>query len=62
MKPKVVIKLDIAKLEKSETYPNEEVLPGDSLYKHLYQPGEQHRHLKRRATDFIWDKSTYRLD
>lgn len=44
MKPKYAIKRDIAKLDKSETYPEEDVLPEDGLYRYLYeQPGEQQR-------------------
>ena len=42
-------------------YPKETVLPEDGLYRYLYQPGEQHRDQKRRRTDFIWSKNTYRL-
>ena len=34
----------------------------DGLYRYLYQPGEQHGDQKRRATDLIWSKNTYRLD
>ena len=41
-----------------KTY-QEETLPCCSP---LYQPGEQHEDQKRWATDFIWNKSTYRLD
>lgn len=43
MKPKYAIKRDIAKLDKSETYPEEDVLPEDGLYRYLYHPGEQQR-------------------
>ena len=60
MKPKDVIKLDTIPLDK--TYPKETVLPEDGLYRYLYQPGEQHGDRKRRATDLIWSKNTYRLD
>ena len=60
MKPKDVIKLDTIPLNK--TYPEETILPEDGLYRYLYQPGEQHGDQKRRATDFIWSKNTYRLD
>ena len=62
MKPKDSVKLDIVKLDKSETYPEEKVLPEGVLYRYLYQPDEQHRDQKRRATDVIWNKNTYRLD
>ena len=60
MKPKDVIKLDTVKLD--NTYPEENVLHEDGLYRYLYQPGEQHGDQTRRATDFIWSKNTYRLD
>ena len=60
MKPKDVIKLDIISLDKR--YPKETVLPGDGLYRYLYQPGEQVGDKKRQEADLIWSKSTYRLD
>ena len=58
MKPKDAIKLDTALLEK--TYPKGTVLPEDGLYRYLYQPGEQHGDQKRRPTDLILSKNTYR--
>ena len=60
MKPKDTIKLCTVQLDKK--YPEETVLPEDGLYRYLYQPGEQHVYQKRRATNFIWSKNTYRLD
>ena len=60
MKPKDTIKLDTVPLDK--TYPEETVLSQDGFYRCLNQPGEQHGDQKRRATDFIWSKNTYRLD
>ena len=62
MKPKEAIKLDRVKLVKAEEYPKEDTLPLDGLYRYLYQPGEQHGDQRRRATDLIWSKETYRLD
>lgn len=62
MKPKNSIKLDIVKLDKSKIYPKGEVSPETGLYRYLHQPIEQHRHRKRRATDFMWSKNRYRLD
>ena len=56
MKPKNAINLDIVPQDK------ESVLPEDGLYRYLYQPVEQQGYQKRRATDFIWSKNTYRLD
>ena len=60
VKPKDAIKLDTVSLNK--IYPEETVLPEDGLYRYLYKPGEQHGDQKRRATDLIWSKNTYRLD
>ena len=60
MKPKDAIKLDTFPLNK--TYPEEYVLPEDGLYRYLYQPGGQNGDQKRRATDLIWSKKTYRLE
>ena len=59
-KPKDAIKLGTVPLNK--TYPKETVLPEDGLYRYLYQPGEQHRVQKRRATNLIWGKNKYQLD
>ena len=58
MKPKDVIKLDTIPLDKK--YPEETILPKDGLYRYLYQPGEQHGDQKRRPTDLILSKNTYR--
>ena len=60
MKPKNAIKIEDAPLDK--IYPEETVLPEDGLYQYLYQPDKQHGDQRRRATDFIWSKNTYRLD
>ena len=60
MKPKDAIKLETVPLNK--TYPEETVLPEDGLCRYLYQPGKQHGDQKRRATDLIWRKNTYRLN
>ena len=60
MRHKDAIKLETVPLDK--TYPEETVRPEDGLYRYLYQPDEQHGDQKRRATDLIWSKNTYRLD
>ena len=60
MKPKDAIKLDTVPLNKK--YLEEAALPEDRFYRYLYQPGKQHGDQKRRATDLIWSKNTYRLD
>ena len=61
MKPKDAIKLKEVALVVRESYPPEEVLPEDGLYRYLSQPGEEHDDQRRRATDRIWSKGTYRL-
>ena len=44
-----------------ESYPPEEVLPEDGLYRYLLQSGEEHNDQRHRATDRIWSKASYRL-
>ena len=61
MKPKDAIKLKEVPLVKQENYPPEEVLPEDGLYQYLLQPREEHDDQRRRATDRIWSKASYRL-
>ena len=61
MKPKDAIKLDEVPLVKRETYPPEDTLPEDGLYRYLLHPGEEHDDQRCRAMDRIWSKGTYRL-
>ena len=61
MKPKDAIKLNEVPLVARESYPPEEVLPEDGLYRYLLQPDEEHDDQRCRATDRIWSKGTYRL-
>ena len=61
MKPKDAIKLKEVPLVARESYPPEEVLPEDGLYRYLLQPGEEHNDQRCRATDRIWSKASYRL-
>ena len=61
MKPNDAIKLNEVPLVNRESYPEEEVLPEDGLYRYLLQPGEEHDDQRRRATNRIWSKGTYRL-
>ena len=61
MKPKDVIKLKEVPLVAQESYPPEEVLPENGLYRYLLPPGEEHNDQPHRATDRIWSKGTYRL-
>ena len=53
--------MDEVPLVTQESYPPEEVLPEDGLYRYLLQPGEEHDDQRHRATDRIWSKGTYRL-
>ena len=59
MKPKDAIKLKEGPLVAQESYPPEEVLPEDRLYRYLLQPGEEHDDQQCRATDR--SKASYRL-
>ena len=61
MKPSDVIKWNEVPLFNQENYPPEETLPEDLLYRYLLQPSEEHDDQRRRATDRIWSKKTYRL-
>ena len=61
MKPKDAIELNEVPLVDRESYPPEDTLPEDGLYRYLLQPGEEHDDQQCRATDRIWSKGTYRL-
>ena len=61
MKPNDAIVLDQVPLVDRETFPPEEVLPEDGLYRHLLQRSKEHNDQRCRATDRIWSKKTYRL-
>ena len=61
MKPKDTIKLKEVPLVAQESYPPEEVLPEDGLYRYLLQPGEEHDDQQHRATDKTWSKASSRL-
>ena len=61
MKPKDAIKLHQVPLVSRENYPPEDTLPEDGLYRYLLQPSEEHDDQRKRATDRIWSKKTYRL-
>ena len=59
MKPNNAINLKEVTLV--ENYPSENTLPEDGLYGYLLQPKEEHDDQRKRATDRIWSKKTYRL-
>ena len=61
MKPNDAIKLDEVP-QKASYKPDKKPLAEDGLYRYLVQPGEQHGDQRRRATDMIWSKKTFRLD
>ena len=61
MKPKDAIKLNEVPLVAQESYPPEDTLPEDGLYRYLLQLGEEHDDQRRRATNRIRSKGTYRL-
>jgi len=61
LKPREAIKMKTVPLVKTEEYPIENKLPYDGLYRYLLLPGEEHNDNRRRATDRIWSKRTYRL-
>ena len=61
MKPKDAIKLKEVPLVTRKSYPAEEVLSEDGLYRYLLQPGKEHDDQQHRATDRIWSKASYRL-
>ena len=61
MKPKDAIKSKEVPLVSQESYPPEDKLPVDGLYRYQLQPSEEHDDQRRRATDQIWSKKTYRL-
>ena len=62
LKPEDAIKLKEVLLVARESYPPEEVLPEDGLYRYLLQPGEEHDDQRHRATDRIWSNETYRFN
>ena len=61
MKPSDAIKLNKVHLVNRENYPPEDTLPEDGLYRYLLQSDEEHGNQRKRATDRIWSKKTYRL-
>ena len=61
MKPRDAIKLKEVLLVTRESYPPEEVLPEDGMYRYLLQPSEEHHDQRCRATDRTRSKDSYRL-
>jgi len=67
VKPKIdmssakAFKLDKVLPKKPHKYRKEKLLPADGLYRYLLKPGEENKDSKRRATDNIWSRKTFRL-
>ena len=61
MTPAKAIKLEKVEL-KMKPYEKEEAVPTNGLYRYLLEPGEENKDSKRRATDNIWPRKTFRLD
>ena len=59
--PAKAIKLETVDL-KVKPYGKEEAAPTNGLYRYLLEPGEENSHNKRRATDNIWSRKTFRLN
>ena len=59
--PAKAVKLENVELE-IKPYGKEELAPADGLYRYLLEPGEENADSKRRATDNIWSRETFRLD
>ena len=59
--PAKAVKLENVEL-KIKPYGKEEIAPTDGLYRYLLEPGEENADSKRRATDNIWSRKTFRLD
>ena len=56
MKPEDAIKIKEVPLVNQKSYPPEERLAGDGLYRFLLLPGEEHGDHRKRATDRLWSK------
>ena len=61
MSPKDAIELNEVSLVNRENYPPEDILPEDGLYRNLLYPEEENDDQRKRATDRVWSKKTYRL-
>ena len=61
MSPKYAVELKEVPLVNRENYLSEDILPEDELYHYLLQTEEEHDDQRKRATDRIRSKTTYRL-
>ena len=61
MKPRDAIELKEVPLVNRESYPQEDTLPEDGLYRYLLQPGKEYDNQHKRVKDRIWSQKIYRL-
>lgn len=61
MSPAKAFKLEKVLLKKPRKLRKEKLLPADGLYRYLLKPGEEHKDSRRRATDNIWSRKTFRF-
>ena len=61
MTPNKAIKLDKVSLVKKQSFPPEDTLPESGLYRYLLLPGEENKDTRKRATDNVWSRKTFRL-
>ena len=61
MSPAKAFKLEKVVPKKSRKLRKEILLPEDGLYRYLVKPGEEHSDSKRRATENVWSRKTFRL-
>ena len=61
MSPAKAIKLEKVVPKKARKDRKEKLLPEDGLFRYLLKPGEEHGDSKRRGTDNVWSRKTYRL-
>ena len=61
MKPKDAIKLKDVAIISREKCPTEEKLPENDLYRYLLLIDEKNEDQRKRATDNVWSRKTFRL-
>lgn len=61
MSPAKAMEFSKITLKKPHKHRKEKLLPEDGLYRYLLKPGEEHGDSKRRGTDNVWSRKTYRL-
>ena len=53
--------IKLKELNLVESYPSEDILPENGLYRYLIQPGKERDDQHKRLTDSMWSKKPYRL-